>query len=225
MNPATKSRIAAGAFALTLAAGAVIIAPTDAHGATGPVTSGSGWKLRSSVTHIDTQPWQIVFHDTTSRTRLTPYLKNTAAELTSYLGVKFTVTTRIVPIVSGKCLPSHTIGYRWQSKPDPNRPNASFTTPCSSNAAPYSAAVRINSDLWAPNRGFHEYQRMNNIWHESGHAVGLSHPATCPKDKAGRLPIMCNAESYTSLSTRRYASFEVTAFKYLKANRIYYPLP
>lgn len=221
----SKSRVATAAFALTLAAGAVVVAPGEAHSAIGPVTSGNGWKLNASVTHIDTAPWQITFHDATSRTKLTGYLRNNAAELATNLGVKVTVTTRIVPASTSKCLPSHTISYRWMSKPDPAAPNRSFTVPCSWNKAPYSASVYINSDYWAAGRRFHEYQRLNVIWHESAHAVGLTHPATCPKDKTGRLPIMCNAESYTSLSTRRYASFEATAFKYLKANRIYYPLP
>ncbi|WP_399559527.1 hypothetical protein OIA45_48850 (plasmid) [Streptomyces chartreusis] len=213
------------ATVVTVATALTAITTDTAHGATGPTTSGPGWKLRSSVTHIDTAPWQITFHDATSRTKLTAYLKNNAAELSSYLGVKVTVTTRIVPTSTSKCLPSHTISYRWQSKPDPVNPNRSYAVPCSWNKTPYSASVYINSDYWSPTRRFHEYQRMNVIWHESAHAVGLTHPATCPKDKVGRLPIMCNAESYKALSTRRYSSFEVTAFKYLRTNRAYYPVP
>lgn len=222
MNPTTKTRTAAAAFAVTLAAGVGTLAP-DAHAAVGPVTSGTGWKLRPSVTHIDTKPWQLTFHDTTSRTKLTAYLKNNAAELASYLGVTFTVTTRIVPASRTTCLPSHTITYRWQPKPDPASPNRSFTAPCTSNSAPYSASVYINSDYWSPTRNFHEGVRRNVIWHESAHAVGLAHPATCPTDRYGRKPLMCDVNTYRSLSTRRYSTFEATAFKYLRANRIYYP--
>ena len=219
-----RNRIAATAFAVTLAAGAVIAHPGRAHSATAPVVAGNGWMLRTPyVTHIDNLPWQITFHDATSRTRLIPYLKNTAAELTANLGVKVTVTTKLIPASTSKCAPSHTITYRYMSKPDPANPNRSFAIPCSNKMAAYSASVYINSDYWSPTRRYHEYQRMNVIWHESAHSVGLAHPATCPKDRYGRLPIMCNAESYKSLSTRRYSSFEVTAFKYLRTNRAYYP--
>jgi hypothetical protein len=221
-----RIRIAAASFALTLTAAAVVVAtPSRAHSATvGPVVSGNGWKLNApAITHIDTQPWQIAFHDTTSRAKLTPYLKNTAAELTSYLGVKFTVTTKIVPITRGKCVTSHVISYRYMSKPDPAYPNRSFTAPCSYKSAPYSATVYINSDYWAPGRRFHEGVRMNVIWHESAHAVGLAHPNTCPTDRYGRKPLMCDVNTYRSLSTRRYSSFEATAFRHLITNRAYYP--
>lgn len=65
---------------------------------------------------------------------------------------------------------------------------------------------------------------MNVIWHESGHAVGLAHPTTCPRDRYGRQPLMC-ADTYNDLRTRRYSSFEATAFRRLVTNRAYYPAP
>lgn len=226
MTHTTKSRIATAAFTLTLTAAAVIGAPGRAHSAIGPVTSGNGWKLRTPyVTHIDTGNWAIAFHNETSRTKLTPYAKNVAAELSSYLGVTFTVTTRIVPTSTTVCAPSHTISLRWISKPDPASPNASYTASCTRNDAPYSAYIYINSDYWLPTRNFPEGVRRNVIWHEAGHAVGLAHPATCPTDRYGRKPIMCDLNSYKALTTRRYSTFEATAFKHLKANRLYYPLP
>lgn len=206
------------AFALTLTAGA-LLAPHDAHGATGPVTSGHGWKLNGRITHIDTQPWTIAFHDTTSRTKLTGYARHVAAELTTHLGVKVTVTTRIVPTKPGTCPPSHIISFRWISKPNPDRPNQSFAGACSLRGAAYSGYAYINSDYWAPGRRFRESQRMNVIWHEAAHTIGLTHPATCPRDRYGRKPIMCDVDTYNSLSTRRYPSFEQTAFKHLRANR------
>lgn len=196
---------------------------SDAH-AVGPVVAGNGWKLRPGVTHIDTKPWVIAFNDTTSRAKLTTYAKNNAAELTYRLGVKFTVTTKIIPTSTSKCLPSHTISYRWQSKPDPAYPTRSYTTPCTWNSAPYSASIYINSDYWKPGSRILEHQRLNVIWHETGHAVGLAHPNTCPTDRYGRKPLMCDVNSYKSLSTRRYSTFEQTAFKYLVANRTYYPV-
>lgn len=209
------------AFALTLAAGAVLT-PQDAHGATGPTTSGHGWKLQAPhITHIDTQPWTVAFHDTRSRTKLTPYMKKTAAELSSYLGVKVTVTTRIVPTTVGKCPPSHTIAVRWISKPNPQRPNQSFAGACSLRGAAYSGYAYINSDYWDAGRRFREAQRMNVIWHETAHTIGLTHPATCPRDRAGRKPLMCDVDTYNSLSSRRYSSYEQTAFKHLRANRAY----
>ncbi|WP_055695806.1 hypothetical protein [Streptomyces prasinopilosus] len=214
------NRIAANtAFVLTLTAAAVLT-PHDTHPATGPVTAGHGWKLQTpNITHIDTQPWTIAFHDTTSRTKLTPYVKHTAAELSTHLGVKVTVSTRIVPTTVGKCPPSHTIAVRWISKPNPAHPNRSFAGACSLRGAAYSGYAYINSDYWAPGRRFHEYQRQNVIWHETAHTVGVTHPATCPKDKTGRKPLMCDVDTYTSTGTRRYSSFEQTAFKQLRTNR------
>jgi hypothetical protein len=215
-------RITSTAFALTLAAGALIAAPSDARSLTGPAYSGNGWKINAPrITHIDTQPWTIAFHDTASRSKLTPYLRNTAAELTSYLGVKFTVTTRIVPVTRGVCVRGHVISYRYMSKPDPTRPNASFAGACgNSSRAADGAYVYINSDYWSPTRRFSEPVRMNVIWHETAHGVGLTHPATCPRDQYGRQPLMC-ADTYKDLRTRRYSSFEATAFKQLRTNRLY----
>lgn len=215
--------ISSAALAATLTIGALVTAP-DAHGVTGPVVAGNGWKLQAPrITHLDTKPWVIAFHDTASRTKLTPYLRNTAAELTAATGLTFTVTTKIVPVTVGKCPPTHTISYRYMSKPNPAVPNQSFTGTCSLAGAAYSAYSFINSDYWAAGRRFHEYQRMNVIWHESAHGVGLSHPATCPRNAAGLQPLMC-ADTYKDLRTRRYSSFERTAFRQLVLNRAYYPL-
>lgn len=151
-----KRPAASAAFALTVAAGAIIAAPSDARSLTAPVTSGNGWKLLApNITHIDGQPFTIAFHDTTSRTKLTPYVKHVAAELTSH-GIPVAVSTRIVPTTQGKCPPSHTISYRWISKPNPARPNQSFTGTCGWKGAAYSAYVYINSDYWAPGRRFSE---------------------------------------------------------------------
>lgn len=212
------------AFALTLTAAAVIGATGRAHAAVDPVTSGTGWKLLApSVDHIDTRPWTIAFHDTTSRTHLTGYLKNVAAELTADLGVTFTVTSKTVPVTVGTCPPDHTISLRYMSKPDPAHPNRSFTGTCGKGHATYSAYVFVNSDYWSPTRNFAEPVRQNVIWHEMGHAVGLNHPDTCPTDKTGRRPLMCDVNTWRATSTRRYSSFERTAFKRLVTNRAYYP--
>ncbi|NUS82733.1 MAG: hypothetical protein HOY75_08265 [Streptomyces sp.] len=221
-----RTRIALNTgLTVALAAGALLVAPNRAHAA-GPVTSGAGWKISApAITHIDTKPWTIAFHDTTSRTKLTPYLKNTAAELTADLGVKVTVSTRIVPITRGTCVTGHVISYQWMSKPDPDHPNRSFTGSCGNTAhAADGAYVYINSDYWLPTRRFSEPVRMNVIWHESAHAVGLSHPATCPRDNNGLQPLMC-ADTYKDLRTRRYSSFERTGFRHLITNRLYTVLP
>lgn len=219
-----RTRIATTALAVTLAAGAVLVAPGRAH-AVGPVYAGNGWLIKApGITHIDAAPWQIAFHDTTSRSKLTPYLKYVAAELASYLGVKVTVTTRIVPVTRGKCVTGHVISYRYMSKPNPDRPNQSFTGACGNALhAADGAYVYINSDYWLPTRRFSEPVRMNVIWHESGHAVGLGHPATCPTNSAGLRPLMC-ADTYHDLRTRRYSPYEATAFKQLVKNRLYAPL-
>jgi len=222
-----RTRIAAtAALAVTLAAGAIILAPGRSHAAVGPVYAGNGWKINApGITHIDTKPWTIAFHDQASRTKLTPYLKNVAAELSADLGVKFTVTTKIVPVTRGKCVTGHVISYRYMSKPDPAYPDRSFAGSCgNAQHAADGAYVFINSDYWLKTRRFTEPVRMNVIWHESGHAVGLGHPATCPKDKTGHQPLMC-ADTYHDLRTRRYSSFEVTAFHQLVKNRAYAPLP
>lgn len=210
---------ASTAFAATLTAFA-ILTPGDAHPATRPITSGTGWTLTKPVTHIDTKPWTIGFHDTKSRTKLTPYLKKTAAELTTRLGVKITVSSRIIPARRYTCGPTHTITFRYMSKPNPAKPNESFAGGCNVRGRADSGYAFINSDYWAKGRRISEAQRMNLIWHETAHTIGLHHPAKCPKDKkTGRKPIMCDVNSYRSLSSRRYTAFENEAFKQLRANR------
>lgn len=137
--------------------------------------------------------------------------------------MKITVSTRIVPITRGTCVTGHTISYRYMSKPDPAYPNRSFTGACGNSLhAANGAYVYINSDYWLKTRNFSEPVRMNVIWHESGHAIGLSHPATCPTNAAGLRPLMC-ADTYKDLRTRRYSPYEATAFRHLVTNRIYYP--
>jgi hypothetical protein len=221
------ARAAATALTLTLTVGATVVAANNdrAHAAVGPVYAGNGWKINAPrITHIDTQPWQITFNDTASRTKLTPYLRNTATELASYLGVKITVTTRIVPASTKVCTRGHVITYRYMSKPNPDRPNQSFTAVCGNSLhAADGASVYINSDYWSPTRRFSEPVRMNVIWHETAHAVGLGHPATCPTNSTGLKPLMC-ADTYHDLRTRRYSPFEVTAFHQLVKNRYYAPL-
>jgi hypothetical protein len=219
-----KIRAIITALATVAALGTAMAVPTEAHPATGPVTSGHGWKISApAITHIDTKPWQIAFHDTASRAKLTPYLRNVAAELSSHLRVKVTVTTRIVPVTRGKCVRGHVISYRYMLKPDPTRPTASFAGSCgNSSRAADGAYVFINSYYWRPGNRYAEYTRMNVIWHESAHGVGLTHPNTCPRDRYGRQPLMC-ADTYKDLRTRRYSSFEATGFRQLVANRKYYP--
>ncbi|WP_399559397.1 hypothetical protein [Streptomyces chartreusis] len=219
---AVRETLLSTAVTITLITGLQAYAG-KAHAGTGPVVAGNGWKLQAPrITHIDTKPWVIAFHDLKSKNRLMPYVTNTAAELSSYLGVKFTVTPLIVPVTQGKCPPSHVISLRSMSKPDPAHPTRSFTGTCSSQGAAYSAYVFINSDYWQSWYPAAEYQRMNVIWHEMAHTVGLDHPATCPRDKYGKQPLMC-ANTYNDLRVRRYSSFEATAFSNLKANRAYYP--
>lgn len=216
--------LAYGMATVVLVATALTAGTSDAHGATAPVTSGNGWKLLAPrITHIDSQPWTIAFHDLKSKNRLYPYAKNAAAEMSSYLGVKISVTSLIVPVTKGVCPPYHVISMRSMSKPDPAYPTRSFSGACGSNAAAYSAYSFINSDYWQSWYPAKEYQRMNVMWHELAHTVGLDHPATCPKNAAGLQPLMC-ANTYNDLRLRRYSSFEVTAFKQLIKNRAYYPL-
>lgn len=217
-----RYRIASATACIVTLATAAFLIDQEAHAATGPIVSGNGWKLQApAITHVDGASWTIAFHDSTSRTKLTPYLKNTAAELTTLLGVKITVTTKIVPITRGKCITGHVISYRYMPKPDPAYPNRSFTGSCGNTShAANGAYVYINSDYWLKTRNFSEPVRMNVIWHETGHAVGLSHPATCPRDKTGKQPLMC-ADTYKDLRTRRYSTFEATAFRHLRINRLY----
>ncbi|MFF8544763.1 hypothetical protein ACF060_31255 [Streptomyces werraensis] len=214
-----KRIVAQTSLIATLTVAATALTAYDADAATRPITAGTGWKLQSHITHIDTRPWQIAFHDTTSRAKLTPYLRKTAAELTYRMGVTVTVTTRIVPTSYSKCGPSHTISVRYMSKPNPKYPNHSFGGACALRGAAYSGYMYINSDLWAAGRGYSEAQRMNTIWHEAAHAVGLAHPATCPRDKTGRKPLMCDVNGLKTLVSRRYSTWEVPAFANLRANR------
>ncbi|MEW2402210.1 hypothetical protein [Streptomyces sp. NPDC046862] len=218
-------RTLAALAATTAALGTVIATPSDAHPATAPVVTGNGWKINAArgITHIDTANWTIAFHDATSRTKLTPYVKNTATELASYLGVKFTVTTRIVPATQGACPSGHVISLRYMSKPVPDYPRRSISYSCGTpRLAADGSYIFINADYWTAAARLPEYSRMNMIWHEMGHAVGLAHPDTCPYNSTGIKPIMCSTVSgYHDLRTRRYTSWERTGFRQLIANRAY----
>lgn len=214
-----------GPIAAGIALGLIVSTAPRAEPATGPVVSGTGWKIQAPViTHIDTKPWKIAFHDTASRAKLTPYLKQTAAELSSRLGVTFTVTTSIVRVTRGKCVTGHVISLRYMSKPDPAHPDQSFAGSCGNTQhAADGAYVYINSDYWKSGSRITEPRRRNVIWHEMAHAAGLSHPAACPVDKYGIRPLMCATRpgGYNHLRPRRYTTWEHKGFRQLVANRAY----
>lgn len=205
------------AFTATLAAGAVIAAPSDAHGATGPVYSGTGWRIATGngMRYLTGSSWTIVFYDTASRTALTPHAKRAAAELKKHTGVTFTVTTTLTKGVTA-CPTRRVIIMRLTSTV--TRSNAT-QCPTPTGAADGSRAT-FAATSWKNNKinGSNEIYRRKVISHELGHSVGLTHPTTWTNSP----PPLMRGEvwgGYTSLTyAAQYTPQDANGLKNLRAN-------
>lgn len=209
------------AFTATLAVGAVVAAPSDAHGATGPVYSGTGWKIATGngMKYLSSSGWTVVFYDTASRTALTAYAKRTATELKRHTGVAFTVTTTLTKGVT-TCPTRRVIIMRLTSTVTRSTASQCHTA---SGAADGSRAT-FAATSWKTNTlsGSNEIYRRKVISHELGHSVGLTHPTTWTNSP----PPLMRGEvwgGYTSLTyAAQYTPQDVNGLKNLRANRLYF---
>jgi hypothetical protein len=173
-----RTRIAATAFTLTLAAAAVIAAPARAHATTAfRVYSGTGWKIATGngEQYLGSGAWTIVFYDSSSRTALTTYAKRTATELTKNTGVTFTVTTTISKGAT-TCPTGRVIIMRLTSTV--TRSAASQCHTLTGAADGSRATFALTNWQTVKLAGFNEIYRRQVVSHELGHSVGLAHPTT-----------------------------------------------
>ncbi|MFJ8727696.1 hypothetical protein [Streptomyces sp. NPDC093269] len=196
-----------------LAATTTVLALTAATTPAKPVYKGTGWKAWTSndIYSLSPQPYTIVFADTTARTKLTPYLKAPAAQVTTSVGVKVTVTTTI-DTTKAVCPAFHRIvvhyGYRPNGVKGMSRANACYAL---ADGSAFGGHIWMDSEYWTSSTWFSKTSSLNEAWrrdavtHELGHILGLDHPNTdvnkdgkianaeCVKSTAGRKPIMCSS--------------------------------
>jgi hypothetical protein len=213
-----RRKASATAFALTLAAGAVVIAaPSDAHGATGPVYSGTGWRIATGngMKYLPASGWTVVFYDTASRTALTTHAKRAAAELKKHTGVTFTVTTTLTKGAT-TCPTRRVIIMRLTSTVTRSAASQCHTA---TGAADGSRAT-FAATSWKTNKlsGSNEVYRRKVVSHELGHSVGLTHPGTWTNSP----PPLMRGEiwgGYTTLTyAARYTPQDINGLKNLRAN-------
>jgi hypothetical protein len=221
-----RTRIAAQtAFALTLAAAAVVGAPTRGHAATlFQVYEGTGWNIAdgNGVRYLDTNPWKIVFYDSTSRTKLTPYAKLTAAHVKTHTGLTVTVTTTLTKGAT-TCPTGHTIIMRLTSTV--TRSAASQCHTATGAADGSRANFALGNWTNATLSGSHEIYHRKVVSHELAHSFGLTHPHTWTSNPS---PLM-RGDVWGGYKTVTYADDytpqDVTGFKNLVANRTKLPPP
>jgi hypothetical protein len=180
-GPARRLALAA----LLTAATTLLATPSTGAAATGPVYEGRGWRINTvkGIYSLSPDPYEIVFADTTARTRLTPYLTRPAAQITAITGVQVTVTTLIDTTPRDQCPPRHRIVVHYTHQPM-GVAGYSQAYPCYANAnnSAWGGHVLMDSEYWEQPNWFstdpviNEGYRKNLVTHELGHVIGLDHP-------------------------------------------------
>jgi hypothetical protein len=209
---------------------------------TTPVYSGKGWKALTSynIYSISPDPYTVVFASSTGRTKLTPYLKATAAQITSITGVKVTVTTLLDTTPVEYCPPRHRIVIHYSHRPA-GLAGVSRALPCHdvTDQSAYGGHVLMNSEYWttanwfSTNATVNDTYRKDSVSHEVGHIFGLDHPNTdldkdgaveakeCVKNAYGVKPVACAPNrGYTTASVggRFTTEFDAAGLRQLTRN-------
>lgn len=221
----------------------VVALATPADSATGPAYSGRGWQIWTGqgIYSLNPDPYEIVFADTTARTKLKPYLTKPAAQATTVTGVQITVTDTIDPTPAELCPPRHRIVVHYGYRPTGEQ-GMSQANPCYeiSNGSAWGGHMLIDSEYWTSSAWFsadpvkNDGYRWNTISHELGHVLGLAHPNTdvdgdgtieaneCVATASGTRPVMCspNTGGYlNAIDAGRFTPpFDEPGLKQLAAN-------
>ena len=229
-----------------IAALLLALAPGRAHAAA-PVYSGTGWKIATAdgIHSLSPKPYTFTFTSTSARTRLTPYAKAVAAQLTAVTGTNFAVSTTIEsPPAVGSCPKEHHLILGVKYRPVGTQ-GTSHAWNCFTNrpgSPDYHAAwggwAWIDSEYWyanwfSSNSTVNTARIKNAVTHEIGHLVGLAHPNVdldkdgkvenyeCARTAGGYLPVMCapGLGGYTTASGGgQFTSRDTPGLRQLVAN-------
>lgn len=231
------------AAAATLIAAAIPLVAAPPADAAGPVYSGKGWKAKTAnfrIYSIHPDPYTIVFATATARTKLTPYFKTLASQITTITGAKVTVSTALDTTPIEACPPQHRIVIHYKHRPSGTK-GYSRALPCydMGDGSAWGGHVQMDSEYWtspnwfSSNATVNESYRKDAVAHELGHIFGLDHPNTdlnkngtvgageCVKNSKGIKPVMCrpNRGPVPASAGGRYtAEFDAVGLKQLARN-------
>lgn len=191
-----------------------------------PTYTGLGWKALTSngIYSLSPDPYEVVFADTTARSKLSKYFVMPAAQVTRSVGVQVTVTTTLDATPLGTCPPRHRIIVHYLHQPM-GSPGMSQARPCyaTGNGSAWGGHVLMDSEYWMTAAWFstdptvNEAHRKDAVTHELGHILGLDHPNT-DVDRDGTVeagecvakdwlkPIMCSPNRGVPLPTVKTTS-------------------
>lgn len=208
--PTTKRRIRRTLLPAisAIAASTALIAATTAT----PVYKGTGWKAGTvhGIYSLHPGPYTVVFANTTARTKLTPYFKIPAGNVTTNVGVKITVSSTLDTTPVEVCPPRHRIVVHYLHRPA-GTAGVSRALPCydTADGSAWGGHILMDSEYWtvpnwfSTNATTNEIYRRNGVAHEFGHILGLEHPNydrdrdgtveafECVRTSAGWRPSLC----------------------------------
>lgn len=207
-----------------------------------PVYKGTGWKAltKNGIYSLSPEPYTIVFANTTARSKLAGYFKAPAAQVTTSVGVKITVTSVIDTTKTGACPARHRIVVHYTHRPI-GKAGMSNAIACYNTAdrSAWGGHIQMDSEYWtvknwySTNPTVNETFRRDIATHELGHILGLDHANTdvnrdgrvagqeCVRSKAGRKPIMCSpnrGKAATADGGKFTAEYDIPGLKQMLRN-------
>lgn len=246
-----------------LAAAAGLVALSNPAYAAGDIYKGTGWRILAGrgIQSLSPDPYVIkIVKPSAGATKLTAaqtkkaeaklraQLKDTAAQLTSITGTKFTLAAGYHKEQTAcSSVPRHTItvGLKYRPFMPGNKPGYSQAHPCSasSNKSAWGGWVWVDSEYWKPGDwSIHPTLISNLVSHEVGHAIGLDHPNVdgsdadhtadpyeCVTNSYKDTPVMCSpngghargrggTDARADKYAGKYTKWDINGLKALKAN-------
>lgn len=222
-------------------AGFGVVNASTSEASTGQIYSGTGWQLISPLQTTSLAPgtYTIQFDSAAARTKLTPYLKISAAKTQAQTaGVKFVVSSTLQKRVATGCQAKNTIvvslEYQPLGKKGFSKANNCYNT---LDHSLWSGYIRVDTWWFTPKffsttESTNTYRISNGITHELGHAIGLGHPnkdlnhdgrvadKECPLNSDKTRPLMCspNGGAVTKTGAGNYTALDTPGLKALVSN-------